>query len=261
LIASVETALYQQADTFLHRVDPRLKLFSCLLLVALSFSASAWIELIPVLVTVTAAAWSARPFSRRILQILWLLRWLLLFTLLLHLFFSSGKTLWGVSWLSYDGFLQGAFVGLQVSMAVAASTLLGITTSTMDLSLAFGWFVRPLGLIGFRTTEWQKIILQALDFIPLVHAEIGASSQGKGRGDDDCNVETRPNRFHALGKGLHCLILRLVDRGDEIACRLAEDGDSPSGQQRLPAFLPMVLLDQLFVLTVCLVTFVFCLVG
>jgi energy-coupling factor transport system permease protein len=261
LIASVETALYQQAETFLHRVDPRLKLFSCLFLVALSFSASAWIELIPVLVTVAAAAWSARPFSRRILQILWLLRWLLLFTLLLHLFFSSGKTLWGVSWLSLDGLLLGAFVGLQVSMAVAASTLLGITTSTLDLSLAFGWFVRPLGVMGFRTVEWQKIILQALDFIPLVHAEIGVSSRGKDKGDDDSNVETRKSRFQAWGKGLHCLILRLVNRGDEIACRLAEEGEPTSGQKRLPAFLPMVLLDQLFVLAVCLVTFVFWLVG
>ena len=260
MIASVETGLYQQAETILHRVDPRLKIFSCLLLVVLSFSSSGWIQLIPVLTTVVVAAWAVRPFSMQILRLLLMLRWLLLFTFLMHIFFSSGRTLWGLSWLSFDGLLLGTFVCLQMTLAVAASALLGITTSTIDLSLAFGWMVRPLGLLGFRTTEWQKIMLQALDFIPLVFMEINASAQIDNTSDKH-SAEVKQGRFHTWGKGLHRLIFRLVDRGDKIAYRLTVDGDATAGRQRLPAFLPMALLDQLFSMAVCLVILSYWLVG
>jgi energy-coupling factor transport system permease protein len=261
LIASPETGLYSQAETTLHRVDPRLKVFACLLLVALSFSASTWVALLPVLATVACAAISVRPFSIKILRLLWMMRWLLLFTLLLHLFFSSGRTLWGLSWLSFDGFLLGTFVCLKVSLAVALSTLLGITTSTLDLSLAFGWFVRPLGLLGFPTTEWQKILLQALDFIPLVHTEIRSSTQVKVEAADHHSPEVTQGRFHTWGKTLHHLVFRLVDRGDEIACRMALEGETTAGARRLSVLLPMALLDQLFVLTLCLVILAYWLVG
>jgi energy-coupling factor transport system permease protein len=261
LIASAEKGLYRQAGTILHRVDPRLKIFACLLLVAFSFSSSGWIQLAPVFATVVVAVWAVRPFSLQILRLLWMLRWLLLFTFLMHLFFSSGRTLWGLSWLSFDGLLQGTFVCLQASLAVAASALLGLTTSTLDLSLAFGWFVKHFGLLGLRTTEWPKIMLQALDFIPLVHAEINASAQSTVTPPDNYSVKSKHTRFHDWGNELHRLVFRLVDRGDEIAYRLTFDGDGPSGQQRLPVFLPMTLLDQLFVFTVCLLILAYWLVG
>lgn len=260
MIASAETGLYQQAETILHRVDPRLKVFSCLLLVALSFSASGWIELGPVFLAVLLAAWFVRPFSFRIPRLLWMLRWLLLFTLLLYLFFSSGRTLWGISWLSYDGLLIGTRVCLQVALAVAASALLAMTTSSVELSLAFGWFVRPLGWLGFRTTDWQRMILLALDFVPLVYAEINASSQAVNPSGDH-NAGFRRSRFYRFAKELHRLIFRLVDRGDEIAHRMAVNADGRADQQSLSPFLPLALLDQLFIFTLCLATFVFWLAG
>lgn len=261
MIAATETGLYQPAETLLHRIDPRLKIFSCLLLVALSFSASTWMQLIPLLTILVIAAWSVRPLSRQIFRIIWMLRWLFLFTLLMHLFFSPGRTLWGLSWLSFDGLLSGTFVCLQLLLAVAVSTLLGITTSTASLSLAFGWLVHPLGLLGFRTDEWQKILLQAMDFIPVVHAEISTAGQGKFDASDQHGQCCTQNRFHTLGKNLHSLIFRLIDRGDQIAYRLAAEDDSVVGQRCLQSFWPMDFLDILFTAIVLLVTLFYGLVG
>ncbi len=261
MIASAETGLYRQAETLLHRVDPRLKIFSCLLLVALSFSASDWMQLLPLISALTIAAWSVRPFTRQILSVFWLLRWLLLFTLLMHLFFSPGRTLWGLSWLSFDGLLTGTFVCLQVLLAVTVSALLGISTSTANLSLAFGWLVRPLGLLGCRTDEWQKLLLQAIDFIPVVHAEISASGKAEVETSDQPGPGGRQNRFHVWGKSLHSLIFRLIDRGDAIAYRLAADDASIAEQKSLQVFLPMAFLDQLFAVIVILVTLSYGLMG
>lgn len=261
MVASTETGLYRQAGTLLHRADPRLKIFSCLLLVVLSFSASAWMQLLPLFSILAIAAWSVRPFSRQILRVFRMLRWLLLFSLLMHLFFSPGRTLWGLSWLSFDGLLTGTFVCLQILLAVTVSALLGITTSTASLSLAFGWLVQPLALLGCRTDAWQKIMAQAIDFIPLVHAEISASAKAEEATSDKYSPVIKQDRLHAWGKSLHNLIFRLIDRGDEIAYRLAADDESVLEQQCLQAFLPMTFLDQLIVVIVFLVTLSYGLMG
>lgn len=261
MVASAETGLYRPAETLLHRADPRLKIFSCLLLVALAFSASAWMQLLPIFSILAMAAWSVRPFSRQIFRVFRMLRWLLLFTLLMHLFFTPGRTLWGLSWLSFDGLLTGTFVCLQVLLAVAASALLGITTSSASLSLAFGWLVQPLALLGCRTDDWQKIMAQAIDFIPLVQAEISASAKAEDATSDKYGLKIKQDRLHAWGKSLHNLIFRLIDRGDEIAYRLAADDEPVLKQPRLQAFLPMVFLDQLVVVSVFLVMLCYGLMG
>ena len=261
MIASVETSLYQHAETILHSLDPRVKVLSCLILVVLSFGATGWMQLLSVLAAVALAVWSIKSVSRRILRLFWLLRWLLLFTFLLHLFLSPGRTLWGLSWLSFDGLLSGVFVCLQMLLAVAASALLGITTTTESLTQAFGWFVRPLRWLGCRTGEWQKTLLLSLDFIPVVHAEIRTSGRAEWGASDRLTPTVSQGRFAAWGKRLHGLIFRLVDRGDEIAHKLTLDDDTVSSQNVLPAFLPMALLDQLFSMAVCLVILSYWLVG
>lgn len=254
MIAFAEKGLYQQAETLLHKLDPRVKVFACLVLVVLSFAAAGWMQLFFILAIVALAAWSIGPLSRQILRLFWLLRWLLLFTLLLHLFLSPGRTLWGLSWLSFDGLLTGVFVCLQMLLAVAVSALLGLTTTTDSLSHAFGWFVQPLGLLGCRINEWQKILMLALDFVPLVHAEIRSSGQAEGATTAKHPPADKQGRFANWGNSLHRLIFRLVDRGDEIALSLT-DSASASTQNVLSAFLPMALLDQYFSLAVCLVIF------
>jgi energy-coupling factor transport system permease protein len=261
LIASTETGLYQQAETILHRLDPRVKVLSCLVLVVLSFGAAGWMQLLSVSTIIALAAWSIKPHSQRIFRFFWLLRWFFLFTFLLHLFLSPGRTLWGLSWLSFDGLLSGSFVCLQMLLAVAASALLGITTTTQSLALAFAWFVRPLRWVGCRTDEWQKILLLAMDFVPVVQEEIRASSQEEIQTADAVPHAASQGRFAAWGKRLHDLIFRLIARGDEIAHRLALDDAAALRPMVLPAFLPMALLDQLFSIAVCLVILSYWLVG
>ncbi len=94
----------------LHRLDPRIKLLSVLVLVMLVFAAKTWAQLLVFAVVSIIAIRVISPFFKTIWSMCRLMRWLLLFTLLVHLFFSSGRTLWGLSWLSYDGLLTGSFV-------------------------------------------------------------------------------------------------------------------------------------------------------
>ena len=52
MIAVSEKGHYHPGQTLLHRLDPRVKILSCLLLVVLTFAAPGWPKLFPLIVTV-----------------------------------------------------------------------------------------------------------------------------------------------------------------------------------------------------------------
>lgn len=261
LLSATKNGLYHPGQTLLHRLDPRVKVLSCLLLVILSFAATDWIKLFPIVVAIVLAVWLTSPEFSSLWRVCRMLRWLLLFTLLMHLLFSSGRTLWGVGWLSLDGLLTGLFVCVQMLMAVVASALLAITTSTETLSGTFGWFVQPLQLLGCKTREWQKVLLLTMDFMPIVQEEIHACSSSDVENHTVSTLQNGIGRWSAWTMKLHGLVLRLLDRGDMIANRIAADDLPPHLGAGLPTLMPMALHDQLFSLTITLVVITFWLAG
>lgn len=237
--------LYRPGQTLLHVADPRLKVLSCLLLVILTFAAGNWTQLALLFAALSMAFWlSSSPFS-----VLWpvcrMLRWLLLLTLLMHLLLSPGRTLWGTSWLSLDGFLTGLFVCLQILMAVIASALLGITTSTESLADVFGWFARPFQRLGFRTDEWQGLMLQALEFLPVIQEEVRAARGAEGANRSSAGTPDANRRWARWVQKANDLLFRLVDRGDAMAHHLAASEEpSPVSGNCAPLF-PMAFSDRL----------------
>lgn len=260
-MTATEQGLYKAGDSLLHRLDPRVKVVSCLLLVVLAFAASEWAELFLLLAFVVMAFWLFPPLKSSIWQLSWMLRWLLLFTLLTYLLFSPGRTLWGISWLSLDGLQRGSFVSVQMLMAVAMSALMAVTTTTRNLSGAFGWFVQPLQWLGCRTDEWQKMLLLTLDFIPVVQSEIRVSAESDAAANAEPARTTAGHRWSMWTQKLQGLLVRLVDRGDAVALRIASDGEMSLHADTLSPLLPMALLDQLFSLAMILVVACYWLAG
>lgn len=253
LIAASGNGLYHSGKSLLYILDPRVKVLSCLVLVVLTFAATDWTRLFPLVGTVVLAVWLLSPQAGSIWSVCRRLRWLLFFTLLMHLLLSPGRTLWGIGWLSLDGLMMGCFVCAQMLMAVVVSALLAITTSTEALAGAFGWFVQPLRWLGCKTEEWQKILLLSMDFIPVVQQEMHACSPFATGIQVEPKSRSFAVRWSTWRQRLHDFLLRLVDRGDTIAHRIAGDQGSSCGPAGLPPLMPMALRDQLFSVTMTLV--------
>jgi len=261
LLTTVENGLYQPGETLLHRLDPRVKVLSCLLLVILAFAATAWVQILVLVVSASVAFCLIPSLVHSLWRIGWTLRWLLLFTLLMHLFFTPGRTLWGLGWLSFDGLLIGSFVCVQMLLAVLLSALLAITTSTKSLASAFGWFVQPLQWLGCKTGEWQQILLLTMDFMPIVQEEIRVTTSSEGDSADEATLPADKSRWSIWSDKLQNLLLRLVGRGDEIAQNIAGSEDALRGPIALKPLLPMTLLDQLFALLISLLIVSYWLAG
>lgn len=260
LIANAESGLYQPGETFLYRLDPRVKVLSCLLLVSLAFSAG-WSQLFALILTTAIGVCFVSHALGSIWRVCWMLRWLVLFTLLMHLLLSPGRTLWGLSWLSFDGLLMGGLICAQMLLAVVVSALLAITTSTATLARTFGWFVQPLQWLGCRTEEWQRLLLLTMDFIPTVQEEMNTSMSSDIDKHAESASRVRAGRWSVWSQKLHDFLLRLMDRGDIIAHSIAADDDSRHLPPELSPLMPMVLHDQLFSLAIAVVVICYWLAG
>lgn len=209
--------LYRDESSLLHRLDPRLKLGLLLLLIVTLFAVPGPVQLILLSVLCGFGLLSCRvPFVQALVK-LSRLRWLLLFTMLLHLFFTPGRTLFGTSWLSLDGLLRGLTVDLQLVLALIFSYLLARTTSPSDLAWGLTRLLAPMSRFGVPVREAGGLLLMVLHFLPLVREEVGSLSRGEpGTGFI--------GRIRSAMGLIGPLLLRLVDRADSLAHDIVSDG-------------------------------------
>lgn len=212
--------LYRDADSLLHRLDARVKLilvgalviclFSSFSPVRLGFIAGVWLILAILARQAFSDAW----------RILKMLKWLLLFSLLLHLLFTPGRTLFGTGWLSLDGLVNGICVDLQILLAVLLSLLISSTTSPQALAGALAAMLSPLQLFKIPVKEVGAMLVLVLHFFPLIKSEIVAlrlQNRQAGHG-----VLTRLRNW---SEQLEMVLLRLLDQGDALAHAIV-DGNS-----------------------------------
>lgn len=214
--------VFRPGNGFLYRLDPRIKLVLLVALIVCLFSADTLLR--PLLI---CAVWLLLAASAgRGLADLWkigrMLRWLLLFTLILHLFFTPGKTLFGLVWLSYDGLMRGLLIDIQLLMAVAFSLLMSWTTPPEALTRGLESLLAPLKLVRVPVREVTALLLLVLHFIPLIK---GVVAEEKVALNGTSMKGLSALRLWALR--LEPILIRLFDRADQLALDIA------SGRQQV----------------------------
>lgn len=221
LIDDLTLGRFVQGDSFLHRLDPRLKLAVLPLLVIAAFAARTVEQRVALSLLSVTLILLAGGHWRFFLRGLWTLRWLFLCTVLLHLFFSPGRTLFGSLWLSLDGLLRGLQVCEQLALAILFSSLLTLSTSPAELAAAVSALLLPLGRFGIPTRQLSLLLLLVLHFIPILREE-GLAQLAASRASGTNPVRGRLlERGQAVGRMVAPLILRLIDRADRLAMAVA----------------------------------------
>lgn len=209
-------------DRLLSRLDPRLKLVLLLGLVVSIFSAPDFGVLLGVgLLAAGLLAWQP-AIIRQFLQRLVYLRWLLLFTLLLHLFLTPGRTLFGLRMLSYDGLVRGAMVDLQLLLALFFTLCFALFTDSEAVAWAAAKLFRPLRHLGLPVPETGGLLVLVLHFLPQVFQQgipLGQKATEPGR-------EGITERLQRLVRLVGDAVLILVEQADALAHALSR-GENP----------------------------------
>ncbi|MCC5890984.1 MAG: energy-coupling factor transporter transmembrane protein EcfT [Alkalibacterium sp.] len=165
---------YIPGHSFIHQLDPRAKLTSAIWFIVIIFLANNWLTyLVLALFVLTAIKLSAinpKFFINGVKPLIWLI----LFTVILQILFTSGQTIWfrfGPIVISEEGILNGVFIFMRFVLIIFMSTILTLTTMPLSLTDAIEYLLRPLAAVKVPVHEIALMLSIALRFVPTLMDE------------------------------------------------------------------------------------------
>ncbi len=211
---------YYFADSFVHRMDARIKLLLCLtFMVAIFFVTSFAVFGLIVLFLLLTIAVAKVPLGS-ILRSIKGIFVLLLFTAILNLFFTKRGTLLWSWWILeiYDGgIIFAAKMLLRLTLLVIGSNLLTLTTTPVELTHAIESLLAPLNVVKFPVKDFALIMSLTLSFILSLIEEtdrIVRAQKARGADFDTGSVFKRAKAFVPI---LIPLLVGGFRRADELA--------------------------------------------
>ncbi len=165
---------YIPGQSFIHRLDPRAKLMGAIWFIIIIFLANNWLTYVALTVFVLTAVKLSGINSRFFINGIKPLIWLILFTVILQVLFTSGQTIWfrmGPIVISQEGMLNGVFIFMRFVLIIFMSTLLTLTTMPLSLTDAIEYLLRPLNAIKVPVHEIALMLSIALRFVPTLMDE------------------------------------------------------------------------------------------
>ncbi len=187
MLNNITLGQYYPVDSPIHRLDPRMKIILTLLMIVGVFICQNFSGYILILLfTVAASRLSHVPF-KVMMKGLKPLRFILVFTFLLNLFFSTGTELFHVGpvVITREGLRQAIHYSLRLVFLVISTSLMTLTTSPIALSDGLEQLFSPLKVFHFPAHELAMMMSIALRFIPTLMEETDKIMKAqKARGAD-----------------------------------------------------------------------------
>lgn len=165
---------YIPGDSLIHRLDPRTKLLGAIWFIIIIFLANNWISYAALVIFVLTAVKLTQINPKFFINGVKPLIWLILFTVILQILFTSGQTIWlrfGPVVISQEGVLNGVFIFLRFVLIIFMSTILTLTTMPLSLTDAIEFLLRPFAAIRMPVHEIALMLSIALRFVPTLMDE------------------------------------------------------------------------------------------
>ena len=175
MLKNITLGQYYPADSVVHRLDPRAKIVIALAYIVLVFFVSNYWGYLFLTAALIGASYLAKVPVKYLLRTLKPLRFILIFTFVLNIFFTRTGTpiyLWGDFYLfTSEGIHRAVFMALRMAYLVAGSSMLMLVTSPITLTDGLERLMSPLRVIKFPAHELAMMMSIALRFIPTLTDE------------------------------------------------------------------------------------------
>ncbi|MBQ1946839.1 MAG: energy-coupling factor transporter transmembrane protein EcfT [Clostridia bacterium] len=174
MLKDITLGQYYPVDSFVHRLDPRIKIILTFAFIVGVFMGQTLFAYIPVIAFIYLAAKVAHLPVKMLVKGLKPLRFILVFTFVLNLFFSGGDTVLLKIWfivISKEGLMMAIRFSARLVFLVTGASLLTLTTSPVVLTDGLERLLSPLRKIGFPAHELAMMMTIALRFIPTLLEE------------------------------------------------------------------------------------------
>ena len=235
MLKDITLGQYFPGNSFLHRMDPRMKLILCVVYIVLLYVAKG-ITSFALIVLFTAGIILASGIQfRTIFKSLKPLIFILIFTTILNLFWNAGEDgtvllKLGRLTIYLEGVIRALLMSLRIILLMAGTTvILMYTTSPISLTDAIEQLFAPLNKIKIPVHTFAMMMTMALRFIPTLLEEtqkIINAQKARGADFESGNLIARAK---ALVPILIPLFISQFRRAEELAtameCRSYRGGE------------------------------------
>lgn len=265
MIRDITLGQYYSGESFIHRLDPRIKIIATILFIAELFIVDGFIGFAicgAALAAVVGVSKVPLGFIMRGLKPILLI---IIFTFCLNIFMVDGRVIWhwGFLKITVEGLYTAAFMALRLILLIIGSSLLTLTTKPISLTDAIERLLRPLNHIGVPTHEIAMMMSIALRFIPTLLEEtdkIMKAQQARGADFESGNILSRAKSLIPILVPLFVSAFRIAQdlamamearcyRGGKGRTRMHEmkfDGKDVAAMIGLSAFLALIILERMF---------------
>ncbi len=220
MLRDITLGQYYPVDSAVHRLDPRMKILLTVGFIAAVFLARSPAGYLPVLAYLCFTVGMSRLPPKMMLRSLRPLRFLLLFTFVLNLFFGGGETVafrWSFIVITEEGFLNALHFSLRLVFLVTGSSVLTLTTSPVTLTDGLESLSSPLKAIHFPSHEMAMMMTIALRFIPTLTEEADKIMKAQTARGADFSSGSLRQRAKAMIPLLVPLFVSAFRRAGELA--------------------------------------------
>ncbi|MEW6243243.1 MAG: energy-coupling factor transporter transmembrane protein EcfT [Bacillota bacterium] len=219
MIRNIALGQYYPADSPLHRMDPRTKILIITVFIIILFITRGFLGYALLAALSVSSIMVSRVPVKLIYRSLRPIVFILVFTVLLHLFMTKGEVLFRIGPLTatWEGARQGAFMATRLVLLIMTTSLLTLTTSPIALTDGLELLLKPFARLGVPAHELAMMMTIALRFIPTLLEEaekIMKAQMARGADFQSGNVVARAKSLVPL---LVPLFVSAFRRADELA--------------------------------------------
>ena len=219
MLKDITIGQYYPANSRIHKLDSTTKLVATVVfMISLFVVNKFWPYLLIAAAMVAVIKMSNIPL-KYILKGLKPLRWIILFTFVINIFFLPGDPIWSFGFLTLtkQGISQAVFMSIRLIFLVVGTSLLTLTTSPIQLTDGIERMFNPLKKVGMPVHELAMMMTIALRFIPTLLDEtdkIMKAQMSRGADFESSNIINRAKNLVPL---LVPLFVSAFRRADELA--------------------------------------------
>lgn len=218
---------YVPADSLIHRMDPRSKIAIIFLFVCVVFLADNWLTYVLLGIYTFLLLGLSRIPIRFLYSGLKPLFWLVIFTLIIQLFFTTNGHIifqMGPIRIYDEGLRQGIFISVRFFFLILMTSLLTLTTTPIEITDGLETLLSPFKKVRFPVHELALMMSIALRFIPTLMEETDKIMKAQIARGVEFTSGPMKERVKAIVPLLIPLFISSFKRAEELAVAMEARG-------------------------------------
>lgn len=266
---NISLGRYVPYNTLIHKLDPRTKILSMILLMVIIFFSygSTWTNLIVYgglgIIILVLMKMSKIKF-RQVLKQLKMMWFMMLFLFVINLLtskeiidvpgFGEVGVLFTIPYINKDiylsGFVNTFYIVVRLMLMIELSLILTASTKPMDLTYALEWLLKPFKVIRLPVHEIAMIISLALRFIPTLLDDTERIMKAQASRGVDFQEGKFKEKVSAITSLIMPLFISSFQRSEDLANAMEARGYDPNAKRtryRLLSFKVADILSLIFI--------------